>query len=334
MLSRKNSLESGSLPALIFGERHSALMQGFHGLVDRFSHLTPDCDYDTKSRSGLYYKGNVIDVNGVVVNQTYYSHMLAVSSVKEHNILIPLAGVHNGIWRGSRLKAARDQAFFIPANDRFQFETEVDEIAGSLIVKYDLNRLNAVIRAMTGDEHCVVREENVRNLPLTYGSLDFKKLFIGLFSQIDGFDGNLELLKLNGFDDQFYRLLSMALRPDYFLSKDIADNKSCRSIHKSEVMAVFERYVEEHIDQAIVLSELEAIIGVTARALQYACMRRHGCSPRVYIRNRKLEAAYDRLYRAGGTIKLSDLAFELGFSSHSQFSKFFRERFGLLPSQV
>lgn len=321
------------MPPLIFGERQARVGYGFHGMVDQFAHLTPKCDYDTRARNGFFFKGNVVDINGVVVNQNYYSHMLAVSPVENHNILIPLTGTHHGLWRGSKLTARQDQGFFIPANDRFQFETDVDEIAGSLIVTYDLNRLNYVLWAMTGDTRLIVSESQVRQLPLVHGAVNFRKLFLNLFSQVDSFGGNLELLMINGFDDQFYRLLAMSLRPEYFLGDEIPARDQ-QVIQKHEIMARFERHVEENIDKPMHLSELEAALGVTARALQYACMKRHGCSPRVYIRNRKLDMAHERLSHRADPVKLASLAFELGFSSQSQFSKYFRERFGILPSQL
>lgn len=77
---------------------------------------------------------------------------------------------------------------------------------------------------------------------------------------------------LNGFDDQFYRLLAMTLRPDHFLSTETAA-KTDQSVQKQGIMARFESHVEDNIDKPIVLSELEAVFGVTARTLQYACMK-------------------------------------------------------------
>ena len=332
-MSSSTSLAPFKLPPLVFGEQRATLGQGFHGMVDQFSHLTPDCDYDTKAHKGFLYKGTLFDVNGVVINQNYYSHMLAVSSVRQHNILIPLAGTHHGLFRGHKLEAFRHQGFFIPANDRFQFETGVDEIAGSLIVSYDLERLNQVILAMSGNSRLMVREERVRPLPLLQGAVDFKHLFLNLFAQIDAFGGDLALLKLNGFDDQFYRLLAMSVRPEHFLNRELADQE-CRAAGRDALMAMFERHVEENIDRPIHLSELEAVLGVTSRALQYACMRRHGCPPRVYIRNRRLELAHQRLRNATEPLKLARLAYELGFSSQSQFTRYFRDRFGVLPSEL
>lgn len=324
---------STPMPVLVFGEKQAQVEQGFHGMVDKFSHLTPDCDYDSRAKRGFLYKGNMVEINGIVINQTYYTHMLAVSSVRDHNILIPLAGTHHGLFQGTALKATHNQGFFIPANDRFQFETGLDEIAGSLIIKYDLNRLNWTIESMVGSAQFAVREERVRPLPLVHGTTQFKKLLLNLFAQIDALAGEVELLKLTGFDDSFYRLLAMMVRPDLFLEPQITARER-KTSQRPDLVSVFEHYVEAHLEKTILLTELEASLGVSARALQYACMKRHGCSPRTYIRNRKLDLARDRLGDTDHPVKLSSLAFELGFSSQSQFSKFFRERFGVLPSQL
>lgn len=322
-----------TLPKLIFGDHLARTEQGFHGMVDRFSHLTPGCDYDSKARPGFFYKGNVIEVGDVVINQTYYSHMLAVSSVKDHNILIPLAGVHHGLWRGQAIEAQGEQGYFIPANDRFQFETNLDGLAGSLIIKYDLGHLNRVLLAMTGGQLSLPSDDQVRPMPLKAGTVHFKQMFLKLLSQIDDCAGDAALLQLTGFDDAFYRLLALTLFPAHFLNPALSKGEQ-QATRGHDLMRMFERYVDAHIDKALTMSELEASLGVTARALQYACLKRHGCSPRTYIRNRKLQLAHERLSNRREPIKIASLAFELGFSSQSQFSKYFRERFGLLPSAL
>lgn len=79
---------------------------------------------------------------------------------------------------------------------------------------------------------------------------------------------------------------------------------------------------------------MEMQFGISARALQYACMKRHGCSPSAYIRNKRLDYAYQLLQNQQQGIKLTDLATQLYFSSQSQFTRYFRERFGLRPSEM
>ena len=321
-----------TLPSLIFGEGKSEVGQGFFGMVDQFSHLTPDCDYDSKAKTGFIYKGNVFSLDNLVINQNYYSHMLAVSSVKENNLLIPLAGTHNGLFRGNKLIAKHNQGFFIPSNDRFLFETGVDELAGSLIITYDLARLNQTLKIMTGNHELLIQEESVRSLLLVHGSVNFKKLLFSLLGQIDGFNGNTELLKLNGFDDQFYRLLSMLVRPDYFLSNTKEDINT--STRYQILVKKFELYIEDSINKPIVLSEVEAMLGVTSRTLQYACQKILGTTPREYIRNKKLDFAYHRLSNKQEDSKIAALSYELGFSSQSRFTYYFKQRFGIYPSEL
>ena len=333
MLSAFTRHRHHPFPPLIFGERGAQVEYGFNGMVDRFAHLTPNCDYDTRIQTGFFYKGNVVDVDGIVINQTLYGHMRAISPVNDHNILIPLQGVHNGIFRSRKLTAQGDQGYFIPANDRFFFETNLEGLAGSLIVKYDLGRMNGVLHAMSAGQLSLPAEDEVRHLALTSGNVNFKRMFIKLFSQIDDFEGDTELLRMSGFDDAFYRLLAMTLFPDFFLKRHLSTDEE-KSARRSELMCVFDRYVEEHLDSPMTLSELEAVLGVSARSLQYACLKRHGCSPREYIRDRKLDLAFKRLRDRSESVKIANLAAELGFSSQSQFSKFFRQKFGILPSQV
>ncbi|WP_193494356.1 helix-turn-helix domain-containing protein [Nitrincola alkalisediminis] len=56
-------------------------------------------------------------------------------------------------------------------------------------------------------------------------------------------------------------------------------------------------------------------------------------SPREYIRLRKLEHAYYLITRSS-QLNITELALKLGFSSPSQFSKFFRKQYGVLPSEL
>lgn len=333
MLKETHHPQGFCLPPLLYGEKQARMEEGFYGMTDQFSHLTPECDYDSKAKKGFIFKGNVLNINGLVINQNYYSHMLAVAPVRENNLLIPLAGTHYGLFRGQKMLACQNQGFFIPANDRFQFETDLDGIAGSLIITYDQQRLNQAMQVMTPGEHCLPLADQVRPLPLAKQGVNFRKLFFNLFTQVDAFGGNTGLLVHSGFDEQFYRLLAMCLAPEVFLQANTTQQSTGSDQHKL-LMARFEQYVEDNMEKTISLSELEVVLGVSARTLQYACLRSHGCSPRTYIRNKKLDHAYQHLSGVNAPVKLASLAFALGFSSQSQFTHYFRERFGILPSQI
>ncbi|GAB2588438.1 hypothetical protein GCM10026986_14580 [Nitrincola alkalisediminis] len=241
-------------------------------MVDQFCHLTPECDYESKQKSGFMHKGNVFSINGITINQNYYSHFLATSPVKQHNILIPLAGHHFGIFNDKKVLATQNQGFFIPENKQFFFETDLETIAGSLIISYDIHRLNNTIEVMTGSTQCTINESSVKEIPLAYKTVSFKKLMMALLSQIDSFNANKELLALSGFDDQFYRLLTLLLCKEHFLKEEVCDNYD----KKKSTIRKFEQFIDENIEKSLHLSDLESHLGVTSRTLQYHCIQHLG----------------------------------------------------------
>lgn len=317
------------LTSLIFGEKEAPIITGFYGMIDQFCHLTPECDYESKQKSGFLHKGNVFSINSITINQNYYSHFQASSPVKQHNILIPLAGHHFGIFNGSKVVATQNQGFFIPENKQFFFETDLEAIAGSLIISYDIHRLNNTIEIMTGSSQYTIQESSVKEIPLAYKTVHFKKLLMVLLSQIDNFNANKDLLALSGFDDQFYRLLTLLLCKEHFLKEEVCDSHD----KKKSIIHKFQQFIDENIEKPFHLSDLESHLGVTSRTLQYHCTQHLGLSPRAYIRLRKLEHAYHLMTRSSH-LNITELALKLGFSSPSQFSKFFRQQYGVLPSEL
>jgi AraC-like DNA-binding protein len=59
--------------------------------------------------------------------------------------------------------------------------------------------------------------------------------------------------------------------------------------------------------------------------------RSTGLAPHQYLSSIRLERAKRRLSAGGGT--MIQIAYEIGFSTPSQFSAFFRKRTGVSPSQ-
>lgn len=321
------------LPRLLFGDAHALVQRDFQSLADQFSHVLPRGDFDSSAQDGFLYKGQVFVMDELVFNHAVNSHLVAYSDFTHHGLSLILAGHSSVICGQNRESVPHYAALLSPPGVDLRFETSREHLTGSLHITFDLERLNRVSLAMQGGAGVPMTQTQLRAVKLQHGPIDLRSLFLQLTRQIDAFAGDVALLRTAGFDDQVYRLLAMALQPEVFLKDHFSPDEQ-RACRRPGALTIFERYVEEHLQEPLSLTAIEARLGVSARALQYACLKHHGCSPRVYIRNKRLDAAYAHLSQASGTIKLSDLAFEFGFASHSQFSKFFRERFGLLPSQV
>ncbi|PZU60638.1 MAG: hypothetical protein DI547_03300 [Sphingobium sp.] len=93
-------------------------------------------------------------------------------------------------------------------------------------------------------------------------------------------------------------------------------------------------YIEQNLQEEIPMKSLIAVSNVSARALYTGFERFVGAPPQVYIRNRRLEGAYQRLLSADTSETVSDIATQWGFSHLGRFSADYKRRFGELPSET
>ena len=91
--------------------------------------------------------------------------------------------------------------------------------------------------------------------------------------------------------------------------------------------------IETHIaDENFGVEELNVSMGMGARQLYRKIRALTGRSPVKFIRLIRLQRARQLLEKKSGNV--SEVAFQVGFSSLSYFSKTFKEEFGKLPSEI
>lgn len=87
-------------------------------------------------------------------------------------------------------------------------------------------------------------------------------------------------------------------------------------------------------DPSLTPSTLAGHLGWSLRQLQTA-LNESGTSPAALIRSARLARAWFRLRAPGyDTVRISDIAYESGFSSLSGFNSAFREKFGMSPREA
>ncbi len=89
---------------------------------------------------------------------------------------------------------------------------------------------------------------------------------------------------------------------------------------------------EKHQKEEFTANALAADTGLSLRQLQRKIRALTGQSPNQFIRSLRLQ--YARQFLQNGTGSVSEVAFQVGFSSLSYFSRCFREEFGFLPSEL
>ena len=91
--------------------------------------------------------------------------------------------------------------------------------------------------------------------------------------------------------------------------------------------------VEEHLDdEGFSVEELSKKVGMSRAQLHRKLIALTGKSASRFVRNYRLEHAYQLLEKKVGTV--SEIAYRVGYSSPAYFTKCFTEDFGISPSQV
>jgi AraC-like DNA-binding protein len=96
-----------------------------------------------------------------------------------------------------------------------------------------------------------------------------------------------------------------------------------------------ERYIEDHVDDDIGLSDLAGVASVSARALQMGFRRFRHSTPMAYLRAIRMELARSQLAGAGernGSV--AQVANELELGNLGRFARDYRARFGESPSDT
>ncbi|GLY29565.1 hypothetical protein Kisp02_29300 [Kineosporia sp. NBRC 101731] len=93
-------------------------------------------------------------------------------------------------------------------------------------------------------------------------------------------------------------------------------------------------FMHAHSDQPLTITQIAEAAGVSARALQRAFTRHHGCSPMRYLRDIRLEQAHRDLQAAdpsyGDTV--TDIARRWGFAHPGRFASAYRRAYDVHPS--
>jgi AraC-like DNA-binding protein len=92
------------------------------------------------------------------------------------------------------------------------------------------------------------------------------------------------------------------------------------------------QYVDEHLgDPALSPATIAAAHAVSVRTL-YSALDGLGTTPAAHIRNQRLARCRAELEGTSGSV--GDIAFRWGFRNPAHFSRLFRARYAMPPSQV
>lgn len=104
--------------------------------------------------------------------------------------------------------------------------------------------------------------------------------------------------------------------------------------HRKSVVDCARQFLDEHLDEAVTVTQLCEITNVSRRTLQYSFESILGVSPIQYLRMSRLNGVRRSLVKADQNQAVSDIAAQWGFWHLSQFAKDYKQLFGEQPSQT
>lgn len=183
---------------------------------------------------------------------------------------------------------------------------------------------------------------NTHHPSLSSGSVDApgllaekdRKMLFSLLRHIDACHAiSPHLTHHLALDDGLHRTAALLLHPE-LLEREPLDLHRWRERAGRRTFDDLIDYIRANLDQRLSLSDLEARSHYSRRALQYAFRQRLNASPKQWIREQRLTLALARLRQDGQQPSIKEVALACGYSHVGHFTKDFKTRFGLSPSEA
>ncbi|OTG85326.1 AraC family transcriptional regulator [Acinetobacter sp. ANC 4558] len=95
-----------------------------------------------------------------------------------------------------------------------------------------------------------------------------------------------------------------------------------------------QQYIQNHIQDNIVLADLSVFCGVSSRTIQKGFNQYFQQTPIEYIRDLRVERIHQDLLKSHGNETVTDILLQYGIQSFGHFSNVYKKRYGCLPSQT
>lgn len=159
-----------------------------------------------------------------------------------------------------------------------------------------------------------------------YGSYNLK--MADLVSSIKEIttEGMIRVMQIEGM---VHQVLSMHIVQH---NNEVLDKGPETSLLKRELNTIREyaNKIGKHISKDFTLEEISNETGLTQAKLQEGFKLLYGMTVTEYIRNARLEVAREHI--ATTEMNISEVVYSIGFTSRSYFSKIFKEKYGISPS--
>lgn len=321
---------------LVFGDRFATEHSESITLAYQLSKVVPslqDIKFLHQSNKFIAKSCNV-SINNLKMNAHILSPLQINSSQSDDMaLMIPILGSCETKVEGKKYLWGENQfAYFKPRSSGVSLTKEIRQSVVINIVPEKLINQIKIMFGLDDDDTCYFDFDRPRLIPLAYKNISFAPLFFNLFYVLDEHYDKIEDLEKTKFDDLLYRSVVILLFPERFFCDIELKTKRLKDDSYS-TLKLIEAIKDDSLIAFMTLTDLEKFVGLSTRSLQMVFKKYFGVTPSSFLRDQKLQFTR-KLLLSNGNINVTNAALEMGFINFSQFAKYYRIKFGELPSHT
>ncbi|WP_036380231.1 AraC family transcriptional regulator [Muricauda sp. MAR_2010_75] len=210
---------------------------------------------------------------------------------------------------------------YLPAN--IQLKINVIRVQRNQFMSKRLNKGEVLNKQL----YEVFLDTDHKNVFSYYGSYNLKMADLVSSIRNTTTEGMIRILQIEGL---VYQILSMHIVQH---NNEVLNKGPETSLLKRELNTIRKcaKKIEKNIAKDFSLDEIAAETGLTQAKLQEGFKLLYNKTVTEYIRNARLEVARDLINTT--EMNISEVVYSIGFTSRSYFSKIFKEKYGISPSE-
>lgn len=298
------------------------------------------CAYVARNYSGL----QLFEPRGPLEEFRFAANMLALDDFRiSAGVMTPLlvGGTMQNLARLSILTEGRMEVsepgigrvelgpgdgFFAGERPTFHYTTTTLSFG----VAFELDRLRQRLVDWTGGRRLDIGPKHLVLSDHMQGHAELVRVMRAVFNFIDGLGSiSPSRIGLIGIDEMVMRTIALSYVPGFAEAMEQPVLKAgARHVERAK------DYIDAHVLEPVRVSDVARHLGLSVRALQLAFRAELGTSPKGYLRQRRLDAARDRLAYGSPDDSVTRVATDCGFLHLGEFAHAFRRRFGITPSAL
>ena len=324
------SKSNKALTPLAFGHTKSHIALDLEEMQSRVNSITNwVSDYDTLDKNAAFHhRSSVYAGDGVRLIAVSSSPTVMKVNDPDYTIAVPIQGsIESWVNKKNLIPEIGKHGVFTSKGSR---HTE-GEAKSCILISVTEQQLEKTGRVMLGEHYMSLMQlDKPRLVETQIQKVDFSLVLGQVCNLIDQFNGDQALLRSFNVDENITRLVVMMLAPDQFIKASEIDKSG---VGKKVIDHLCD-FIVANLGSQISLTTLETLSGLSSRTLQKEFQKYFSCTPMQWIKQQRLARAKELLLDAVARDTIASVAACCGYSNFSEFSRHYKELFGVLPNET